>query len=373
MNNKEFVNRTIEGIFGSTEVNFKQAQPIAWEGVEGVNIFNTPTTVSEAAEACGANYTVKKYPMLKISPELAKAIRDGEPITDAFFRKEDLIETHMTTVREDKGTILGVVGESYGVVQNTTSMNFFNHILNGDVSDTQKASIKTAGILDGGARFFITAKMDEDIHLEGDNSPINDYILLTNSHDGSGSVTVLFTPIRVVCRNTLNAALRHAKSKLIYKHTSLVNERIDLTREANIKRAMEVLKLHENYVNAFIEDANALRNVKLTHQQVQDMVCKLFADEKEMAHIQANLYNLDSLETEKLSSRKKNLIISAMDAIESGVGQDVNRGTGLWLYNGIATWAQNGKNYRDAQYKFDSIIDGDINRKMNKIHSLILN
>ena len=94
----------------------------------------------------------------------------------------------MASVRTDTNEILGVVGKDYGIVQNADALEFFNHILNGDVTGTEKAVIETAGILDEGARFYISARMGNDIMLPGDNSPIEDYIVLTNSHDGSGSV-----------------------------------------------------------------------------------------------------------------------------------------------------------------------------------------
>lgn len=366
--------RAINGTEDETMVMVNtNAQPLAWDGIMGCKSFQTPVTVSEAAEAVGANYEVKKHHMVTISDELYNAIRNGDSITEETIRKENIVSSHMATMREDNGTILGVVGKDYGVVSNSDSMAFFNHILNGDISTSnEKVVIETAGILDGGGRFYITAKMDSNIRIDGDNSDINDYLLLTNSHDGSGSVSVLYTPIRVVCRNTLNAALRYAKNKLVYKHTSRVNERMDLSKEVNIKRAAEVLKFHESYKEAFIEDLNKLRSIKIDEQKALDMVCRIFADDKEMRLIQNNYYKLDGISTDDLSTRKKNLITSLMDSMESGIGQDTNRGTGLWLYNGITTWGNNARTYKDNAAKFDSIIGGDMSKKVQKMHDMVL-
>ena len=366
--------RAINGNENETTVMVNtKAQPLAWDGIIGCKSFKNPVTVSEAAEAVGANYEVKKHHMVAISDELFNAIMNGTPITEETLRKENIVSTHMATMREDNGNILGVVGSTYGVVSNADSMAFFNHILNGDISSsTEKAVIETAGILDGGGRFYITAKMNSNIRIDGDNSDIEDYLLLTNAHDGSGSVSVLFTPIRVICQNTLNAALRSAKNKLIYKHTSRVNERMDLTKEANIQRAAEVLKFHERYKEAFIEDLNRLRSIKLKENEVTDMVCRLFADEKEMRIIREHYYNLDGISTDDVSTRKKNLITSLMDSVESGIGQDTNRGSGLWLYNGISSWGNNARTYKDNAAKFDSIIDGDMSKKVQKMHDMVL-
>ena len=366
--------RAINGNENETTVMVNtKAQPLAWDGIIGCQSFKTPVTVSEAAEAVGANYEVKKHHMVAISDELYNAIMNGTPLTEETIRKENIVSTHMATMREDNGNILGVVGSTYGVVSNADSMSFFNHILNGDISSsTEKAVIETAGILDGGGRFYITAKMNSNIRIDGDNSDIDDYLLLTNAHDGSGSVSVLFTPIRVICRNTLNAALRSAKNKLIYKHTSRVNERMDLTKEINIQRAAEVLKFHERYKEAFIEDLNRLRSIKLKENDVTDMVCRLFTDEKEMRISREHYYNLDGISTDDVSTRKKNLITSLMDSVESGIGQDTNRGSGLWLYNGISSWGNNARTYKDNAAKFDSIIDGDMSKKVQKMHDMVL-
>ena len=61
-----------------------------------------------------------------------------------------------------------------------------------------------------------------------------------------------------------------------------------------------------------------------------------------------------------------------MDSVESGIGQDTNRGTGLWMYNGITTWANNGKQYKDGERKFDAIWGGDVSRKVQKMHDMVL-
>ena len=91
-----------------------------------------------------------------------------------------------------------------------------------------------------------------------------------------------------------------------------------------------------------------------------------------MTHIRQANYDVSKVDNEILSTRKKNQIISLQDAIESGIGQESNRGTGLWLFNGFTTWAQNEKKYQSTTAKFDSIMDGDISRKRQQLHENIL-
>jgi hypothetical protein len=54
----------------------------------------------------------------------------------------------------------------------------------------------------------------------GRKDVIEEYIFLTTSHDGSGSIMAAFTPVRIVCNNTLNAALRNNSNAVFIKHTA---------------------------------------------------------------------------------------------------------------------------------------------------------
>lgn len=360
---------------GSTNVRISigdGAEPAPFRNAGKCKSFSTPLTVSEAVKEVGGDYKVEKRSLVAIPNDLAQALNDNQPTAQTTLSKEDIVSSHMASVRTDTNEILGVVGKDYGIVQNADALEFFNHILNGDVTGNEKAVIETAGILDDGARFYISARMGNDIMLPGDNSPIEDYIVLTNSHDGSGSVQVVPSFIRVICQNTLNMALKEARCRLTYRHTSKVNERMDLTSRENFERAAEVLRFHESYRKHFIEDLERLNRVQLEWKQVQDLASQVFATPAEMTHIRQANYDVSKVDNEILSTRKKNQIISLQDAIESGIGQESNRGTGLWLFNGFTTWAQNEKKYQNATAKFDSIMDGDISRKRQQLHQNIL-
>ena len=359
---------------GNTQVNItvSEPQPAPWKTAGENKSFSTPVTISEAVKEVGGDYTVEKRALVAIPNSLKEALNDNQPNTSATLSKSDIIPSHMATVRTDTNRILGVVGSGYGIVPNDKALEFFNHILNGDVSGNEKAVIETAGVLDEGARFYISARMGEDMVVPGDNSPIEDYILLFNSHDGSGSVQVVPSFIRVVCQNTLSIALSEARSKLTYRHTSRVNERMDLTAKENFERAAEVLRFHDSYRKHFIEDLNRLKRVQLTPNDVLELACSVFATPAEMKELRSAKYNVSNVDDEILSTRKKNSIISLQDAIESGIGQDTNRGTGLWLFNGLTTWGQNVKKYQNNTAKLDSIMEGDIARKTQKLHDNIL-
>jgi hypothetical protein len=77
-----------------------------------------------------------------------------------------------------------------------------------------------------GERIFITTKLPGYIKVGGDDL-IEKYLFLTTSHDGFGSITAAFTPIRIVCNNTLNAALSNCSNSIKIRHTQNAKERLE--------------------------------------------------------------------------------------------------------------------------------------------------
>lgn len=348
------------------------ANEVVWRnlGTGQCRSFRTPVTINEAVEAIGANYNVKKETLVRVPDFVIDSVFNGS--NDSLtLTKDDIITSHMATVREDINKTLGVVGSKYGVVQNNKAFEFIDIITSGEIGGTQKPVIETAGILGEGERMYVTAKMPSKLFIDGDDSEgIDDYILFTNSHDGSGAVTILFTPLRVICQNTLNAAIRTAPNKVVFKHTANVNTRLEWTKRENMERAVAVLKMHELFKKEFIEQLQNLKNQAITTSDLKFFTANVMATPSQAKLLQLANYNLDAVD--EISTRTKNNIRALEESIEMGVGQDNFRGTKLWLYNGLTTFLNNTKQFKTAEDKFDSLIfGGDGAKKVQKAYDIL--
>lgn len=348
------------------------AKPVMWRGIQGCENFSTPVTVNEAIEAVGANFEVTKQHLIRVPDTLVQSILNGEPSVGVTLTRDMIINSHMATVRTDRDITLGVVGSKYGVVQNSKAFEFINLLASG-VQGSEKAVIETAGILGDGERMYVTAKLPSDIYLDDNgHDPINDYILFTNTHDGSGAVTVLFTPIRVICQNTLNMALKTAQNKLVYKHTSNVNSRLEWSDEENLRHAIDIISRHRKFKESFKESLFNLKNEKVTDTDIMRFASNIILGDnkhEEKKELEQANYNLDSAKL--ISNTIKNRINILRDTIESGIGQDLYRGSKLWLLNGLTTFFSNEKKYKSNEDKYNSIIEGTDANKLNNAYKLL--
>ena len=84
---------------------------------------------------------------------------------------------------------------------------------------------KTAGSRRQGQVVWLLAKSPFEVDLP--DSPVEMYVMLTNTHDGSVAVTAAVTPVRVVCMNTLRSALNRAQASYRIRHTVGAQARLD--------------------------------------------------------------------------------------------------------------------------------------------------
>lgn len=166
--------------------------------------------------------------------------------------------------------ILGVVGRRYTVIQNEEAFAIADDIL----ALAGEAQFSTAASLDDGRRVFMTIKLTgENGLLVGGEDPHDLYLVIFNSHDGSSAMYAIITPVRVVCQNTLNLAIKTAKRKFIIRHTA--------TATARVEEARKALGLTWTYAEEFKRIAEEhLLGVKMTDKEFGDYAKKLVPDPK---------------------------------------------------------------------------------------------
>lgn len=309
---------------------FASAKEIAWHKL-GIVVDNAMTS-KECIEQALLNYTVEKGNVF---------VKYNNPIGDGAGT---LVPEKFATYRTDTGDPFNIVGKNYEVIQNWEAFEFFDNIVG-----RGRAIYETAGALGNGETVFITAKLPAHLRI-GNEDIIDQYLLLTMSHDGTGSIIAKYTPIRVVCNNTLSIALSGGKNLFKIRHTYSARDRM-----AECEELLKLTYLQSKETQEILE--------QLTKIQVTDALAEryflnlmLSADElTKLAKVGVRWHNAAFI-----STKKKNVLTNIFDYRESGIGQNMNicRGTAYGLYNTITGYLQNIKSYSDDERKFKNILMG---------------
>ena len=208
-----------------------------WHGL-GIEVPEAPTS-ADALRFAGLDWTVRQ-----------------EPVYNA---RGGVIPGYKSNVRDTDGSVLGIVGDRYKIVQNADAFNFTDDLIGGDVR------YETAGSLREGKQIWLLAKMPTRRIASDDVEP---YLCFTNSHDGSGGLKVCMTPIRVVCNNTLNLALGSSKRIWSMRHTENIRERMDEARDC--------LCLADEYMSSLARYADKAANKTLYERDIKAILEELF-------------------------------------------------------------------------------------------------
>ena len=250
---------------------------------------DTPATAHEAITAAHLDFQVEKMPL--------RIALHNVPVPD-----------HFATVRTDTMQVLGVVGSRYTPIQNKDAFTTFDSLV-GEGS----AMYHTAGALGKGERIWILAKLPEYIKVNK-HDIVEPFLLLTNTHDGSGAVTVKLTPIRVVCENTLSVALNDTEQEVHIRHTTQAEEKL--------KQAHEILglsnKLFEILGQYYVGMSQKMINTTMFSQYLNEIFPEpIFTMQK---------------------TRVKDIHEKIIKLSEVGVGSELTRGT-LWgAYNAVTEY-----------------------------------
>ena len=272
-----------------------------WHGL-GTEL-EAPATAAEAIAAAGLDWDVLQQPLYTKVDEDWKTARTVE------------IENHVANVRQDTSHVLGVVGKRYQPIQNREAFSCFDAVVG-----QGQAIYHTAGALVGGERVWILAKLPEDIVIkrQGTEDRTERFLLLSNSHNGWSSLRMFFTPIRVVCQNTLNAALSRRpelRSGIRIQHSGEIKHKVS--------EAQRALGLAVKFYDDLAQLTEALASRTLKTKELQEYVAAVFPTKQQ-----------------EPSTRILNVRKDVLHLVEHGQGNDLPgiRGTAWAALNGVVEY-----------------------------------
>lgn len=246
--------------------------------------------------------------------------------------------------------VLATVGSRYNVVQNEELFEFGDNLLDG-------ARWETAGSIKNGRVVFGSLALERETVLDpnGVADKVNTYLLVNTSHDGSVAVQASVTPVRVVCQNTLNAALRGVKQSFKIRHTQTVDGKIAAAREA--------LGLANTYMDEFDKMAQELIETEISKDTFNKIVSLVYPKPDK-----------DS----KGAFKKWDSKITLLDEIYTGEFNNMIAGTAWGAYNALTErldWFRNGRkgnmeNVRAAASGFDVATNAEKNRILSIVQEL---
>ena len=343
---------------------FYTRKGLPWNGPFATDVSDC-TTAQEVMHKANLDFMVEKCELVARMPfslhkdnfideAAGDFVHDGEIYRDC--------PNAYGTYRTDLNIPLGLVKDKYEVVQNTEVFNFFD-----DAIGVDKAIWQTAGCYGYGHRIFVSAKLPIETDVDGD--AINNYLVFSTSHDGSISIDIMFTAVRMFCFNCLNHAKRSADSHIRLRHTRSAKERL--------QRGAEVLRIACEYASDAQVLYNSLYATKMSESDVIDYIAKLGLTDEEYLTLSSlngrkpldNIYkllNLDytTMQDSKISTRKANVIRGMYEYYKNGIGQREIEGTAWGAYNAVTGYFSNVANLEGIR-RFDSLLFGNAQTKMN--------
>lgn len=225
-----------------------------WHGL-GVPL-SAPPDSATMIKAAGLDWKVEMPPApgTRLAP-------DGRPLKCQILRK--------ARDNRERDIMLGLVSRQYVPLQNQEAFRFFDAIVGEGA-----AIYETAGALGDGERVWVLANVPGEIRVSR-NDMVRKYLLLSNSHTGDSAVCVKFTPIRVVCQNTLILALKDGEKAFRVRHSKSMHWRL--------AEVAEFLRVVHEVFQAAEESFRMLIRVKMTPQRLDDYLESVLprsADEK---------------------------------------------------------------------------------------------
>lgn len=261
-----------------------------WHGL-GKQVDNA-LTAEEAIIAAGLDWKVNEQPV---------------------FVNNEIQSQWKALVRSDNGLVLNIANKTYKPVQNRDAFKFFD-----EVTTVGAAKYHTAGSLNHGKTIWMLAKLPGDLVITKEDI-VEKYVLLANGHDGFHALVMQWTPIRVVCQNTLNIALAETPTRFYARHTQNIYQKAGAARD--------ILGVANKFYTEFME-------------QSQAMATTLALPAPDISRLVTNIFGIAEGENpDEAHKLRRNAYQKTMELVETGKGQTPEiRGTDWGIFNAVTEY-----------------------------------
>lgn len=252
-------------------------------------------TPDEMLDEAGLNWRVSKQPIYAHIEVGGKKKREVQ----------SLIEDRYALTRDKDQKVFDIVGDKWKPVQNTEGFGIFHKLIS---NSGGKATMETAGALDGGRYVWALARLNSAFKIGKDHN--HGYFLMALPHIFGKSILYQTTAVRVVCQNTYTAALMDGSNRWSMRHSRLL---CDAVRD----EALTVLGLAINQFEAFGEQAKFLAGVQIKSPQLQAYFRDVLGEKQP--------------ETANENVKDSRQIVRLVTAFESGPGANLASAKGtMW-------------------------------------------
>ena len=249
-------------------------------------------------------------------------------------------------VRETDGKILTNVGADWNPCQNETAFEFFSEfVLSGNME------MHTAGSLREGQMVWALAKVSDSFDLFGGDR-VDSYMLFSNPHQYGKAIDVRFTPIRVVCNNTLTLSLDQKAERSV---------KVGHRAEFNPNAVKEALGIAHEKLATYKEMAEYLGSKRYTIDALIEYYNTVFprtADKR----VQNKELSVDTL------SRNAKM---SYDVLETQPGAEFAEGTWWQAFNSITYITDHVQGRNEDNRLYSSWFGGNQLRKKNALQTAI--
>lgn len=232
----------LEFVNGEANMAWAESGGTPWHGL-GVRVGNDLTPL-QMLDAAGLNWKVEAVDLF------------------AQHNGLSLPTKHAALIRSHDSKVLDVITDDWHPTQNEDAFNFFNDfVAAGDME------MHTTGSLKGGNIVWALAKVNESFELFDGKDRVEAYLHFTNPHQYGKSIDIRFTPIRVVCNNTLTLSLG-MKSKSMVK--------VSHRRKFDADEVKEALGIAKEKLVKYKEMAEYLSKRRYDNESIVDYFARIF-------------------------------------------------------------------------------------------------